>query len=158
MRVNKQDVLVFLATGGLIGFAPVAPGTFGSLAALPLCLLVSKMRVEVALIVVLLVIAASTWIADSVEKIENRKDPQQVVIDEICGMLVALLGLPFTPGVAFAGFFLFRLFDIFKPFPIRWFDRHVAGGLGIMLDDIVAGLFANGLLHLSVYALNGHSL
>ncbi len=143
-------MIVFLATGGLIGFSPVAPGTFGSLAALPLCLLVSKMRMEAALTVVLALIAASTWVAGSVEKIENRKDPQKVVIDEICGMLVALFALPFSPGIVVAGFFLFRLFDIYKPFPIRWFDRHVAGGPGIMLDDIVAGLFTNGLLHLGL--------
>jgi phosphatidylglycerophosphatase A len=147
----KQNLIVFLATGGLIGFSPVAPGTFGSLAALPFCLLVSKMRIETALIVVLVVIAVSTWVADSAEKISNRKDPQLVVIDEICGMLVALFALPFTPGFVVAGFFLFRLFDIYKPFPIRWFDRNVAGGPGIMLDDVVAGLFTNGLLHLTSY-------
>ena len=151
MKSSKQKLIVFLATGGLIGFSPVAPGTFGSLAALPLCLLVSTLHGEVALIVVVMVIAASTWVADSAEKIEHRKDPQQVVIDEICGMLVALFALPFTPGFVVAGFFLFRLFDIYKPFPIRWFDRHVAGGAGIMLDDIVAGLFTNGLLHIGSY-------
>ena len=149
----KQKAIIFLATGGWIGFSPVAPGTFGSLAALPLCLLISSMRIGPALIVVVALIMVSTWIAHAAEKIEAQKDPSQVVLDEICGMAIALFALPFTPFFIIGGFALFRLFDILKPFPIHWVDKKVPGGLGIMLDDIVAGIFANGVMRVGIYLL-----
>lgn len=144
----KHKAIIFFATGGLIGFSPVAPGTFGSLAALPLCLLISLLSGTSALIFVLALVLLSTWIAHAAEKIEAQKDPKQVVIDEICGMTVALFALPFTPVYVIGGFALFRVFDILKPFPIRWADKKVPGGLGIILDDIIAGVFANVLLRL----------
>jgi phosphatidylglycerophosphatase A len=148
MQTVKQKTIVFLATGGLIGFSPVAPGTFGSLAALPLCWAISLFDVKMAFTFVLALIVLSTWIAHAAEKIEVQKDPKQVVADEICGMAVALFALPFTPVFVVGGFALFRVFDILKPFPIRWIDKKVPGGLGIMLDDILAGIFANVLLRL----------
>ena len=146
----KQKSIIFLATGGLIGFSPVAPGTFGSLAALPVCLLISLMGVGSGMIFVVVLVMLSTWIAHAAEKIEAQKDPKQVVVDEICGMAVALFTLPFTPVFIIGGFALFRVFDILKPFPIRWVDKKVPGGLGIILDDIIAGMFANGLLRLGI--------
>ena len=151
MESFKQKAIIFLATGGWIGFSPVAPGTFGSLAALPICLLISWMRIGPALIVVVALIVFSTWIAHAAEKLEAQKDPSQVVLDEICGMAVALFALPFTPFFILGGFALFRVFDILKPFPIRWVDKKVPGGLGIMLDDIIAGIFANGVIRLGIY-------
>ena len=154
METFKQKTIIFLATGGLIGFSPVAPGTFGSLAALPVCLLISMMPVGSALIVVFALIMFGTWIAHAAEKIEAQKDPKQVVVDEICGMTIALFALPFTPFFIIGGFALFRVFDILKPFPIRWVDKKVPGGLGIMLDDIIAGIFANGLLRLGMLLFN----
>ena len=84
------------------------------------------------------------------EKLESQKGPSQVVVDEICGMSMALFALPFTPFFIITGFALFRVFDILKPFPIRWVDKKVPGGLGIMLDDIIAGLFVNGLMRLGI--------
>jgi len=154
METFKQKTIIFLATGGLIGFSPVAPGTFGSLAALPVCLLISMMPVGSALIVVFALIMFGTWIAHAAEKIEAQKDPKQVVVDEICGMTIALFALPFTTFFIIGGFALFRVFDILKPFPIRWVDKKVPGGLGIMLDDIIAGIFANGLLRSGLYLFN----
>ena len=153
METVRQKTILFLATGGLIGFSPVAPGTFGSLAALPLCLLISSLRIGPALILVVALIILSTWIAHAAEKIEAQKDPSQVVVDEICGMAIALFALPFTPIFVIGGFALFRLFDILKPFPIDWVDKKVPGGLGIMLDDIIAGMFANGVMRLVIFLL-----
>jgi phosphatidylglycerophosphatase A len=147
----KQKTIIFLATGGWIGFSPVAPGTFGSLAALPICLLMSSMAVGSASIVVVGLIGFSTWVVHAAEKLEARKDPSQVVLDEICGMAIALFALPFTPFFIMGGFALFRVFDILKPFPIRWVDRRVPGGLGIMMDDIIAGIFANGVIRLGIH-------
>ena len=153
METFRQKTILFLATGGLIGFSPVAPGTFGSLAALPLCLLISSLRIGPAFILVAALIILSTWIAHAAEKIEAQKDPSQVVVDEICGMAIALFALPFTPFFIIGGFALFRLFDILKPFPIDWVDKKVPGGLGIMLDDIIAGMFANGVMRLVIFLL-----
>ncbi len=145
---------MFLATGGLIGFSPVAPGTFGSLAALPVCLLISLMSVGSGLIFVGALVMLSIWIAHAAEKMEAQKDPKQVVVDELCGMAVALFALPFTPVFIIGGFALFRVFDILKPFPIRWVDKKVPGGLGIVLDDVIAGVFANVSLRLGIYLFN----
>ncbi len=144
----KNQVTLFWATGGLIGYAPMAPGTFGSLAALPLCLVIACFDHLTGAVAVLALTAVSTWIAHNAQKIIGRNDPKQVVIDEICGMAVALFALPFEPFFVITGFALFRLFDILKPFPIRWIDKKISGGLGIMLDDIIAGIFANALLRL----------
>ena len=154
METFRQKAIVFLATGGWIGFSPVAPGTFGSLAALPICLLISLMPLGVALIFVVTLIGLSTWIAHAAENIEARKDPKQVVVDEICGMAITLFALPFTPFFIIGGFALFRVFDILKPFPIRWIDNNVHGGLGIMLDDMIAGVFANALLWIGLHLSN----
>ena len=150
MMNAKQKAIVFIATGGWIGFAPVAPGTFGSLAALPLCWVLSLMSNRLAWVALLALTCLSVGVAHQAERIVGRQDPKQVVIDEICGMAVTMVGVPLTPVSVIGGFALFRLFDIVKPLPIRWADKKVTGGLGIVLDDIIAGLFANILLNLGM--------
>jgi phosphatidylglycerophosphatase A len=91
-------------------------------------------------------LALSILVAGSAEKIFDTKDPGFIVIDEIMGMLVALIGAPHNPLVWLLAFFLFRLFDIWKPFPIRWIDHQVQGGVGIVLDDVLAGLVTLAVL------------
>lgn len=150
MENVRQKAIIFFATGGLIGYSPVAPGTFGSLAALPLCLLIASMPIGGALVFILALLLASTWIAHAAEKIVGQKDPHRVVIDEFCGMAVTLVGLPFSPVFVIGGFALFRVFDILKPFPIRWVEMKVPGGLGILLDDLIAGMIANALLRVGI--------
>ena len=145
-----DKAVVFFSTGGLIGFAPVAPGTAGSLAALPLCFLLSLLPVAKGMLALAALVAVSIWLAGAAARIELKKDPKQVVIDEFCGMAAALFGLPFTPGIVIAGVALFRCFDILKPFPIGWIDRRVPGGWGIVLDDVMAGVIANGVLRLAL--------
>lgn len=76
----------------------------------------------------------------------GRKDPGAIVIDEVVGMAVALLGLPLTPATIIGGFILFRLLDIIKPFPVGWLDRRLSGGTGIVADDVAAGIIANLIL------------
>ena len=148
MSNTRRNIIVFWATWGWIGFSPQAPGTIGSLAALPICYLVGSLGSVPGLVTIVGLIIFATWIAHGAEKIVGRKDPGQVVIDEVCGMAVAFWGVPFTPFSVIGGFALFRLFDIIKPFPIRWFDKRVRGGLGIVLDDVIAGIFTNILLRL----------
>ena len=145
--MNFPDkVAVFLATGFYIGKIPLAPGTFGSLIGLPLCFLLAEIQLSAAIIAVLLIIALAIWISNVAERTLERKDPGCIVIDEIAGMVVTLIGLPFNLTTATIGFILFRILDILKPFPIRILEKRLPGGLGIVADDVVAGIFANVLI------------
>ena len=144
---------VFLATGFYVGRIPLAPGTFGSLMGLPLCFLLAGIRVPAALVAVLLIIVLATWIAGAAERILGRRDPGCIVIDEIAGMAVTMLGLPFNPTTAVMGFVMFRILDILKPFPIRILDKRLPGGAGIVADDVVAGVFANIFLRIFLFIL-----
>ncbi|PIE67573.1 MAG: hypothetical protein CSA23_03060 [Deltaproteobacteria bacterium] len=146
MKSYKKKIVAFVATGGWIGYAPIAPGTFGSIVALPLCWMIASLSTRIAIIVLLVLIAASTWVSHEAEKMAGQDDPSHVVVDEICGMAVALFGFSFAPPNIICGLAFFRLFDILKPFPIGWVDKKVSGGWGIMLDDLLAGMIANALL------------
>ncbi len=121
------------------GYAPVASGTVGSLVTaaaiwlLPLTLL----RTAVALVVVTLL---GIWAGGRVERALGRKDPGVIVIDEVAGMLLSVIGLPRSLPVLIAAFLLFRLFDIWKPFPARE-SQALTGGMGVMVDDLIAGLY-----------------
>ena len=145
---------VFLATGFYIGKIPLAPGTFGSLIGLPLCFLLAEIQLSAAIIAVLLIIALAIWISNVAERTLERKDPGCIVIDEIAGMAVTLIGLPFNLTTAAIGFILFRILDILKPFPIRILDKRLPGGLGIVADDVVAGMFSNVLIRILAVILD----
>ena len=146
-------LLMFIATGAGSGYLPKAPGTWGTLVGLllwwPIALL--PLTAYLATVAVLFIVGVAS--AGAAEKILDRGDPGVVVIDEIVGVLIALAAVPLHPVAALAGFALFRLFDIAKPFPVGWVDRHLHGGLGIMLDDVAAGLYALLVLHLGLWLL-----
>jgi len=133
--------LMFIATGGFSGYLPKAPGTWGSLVGLALFLLLGRLELSLYLAVVATLLVAGFFAAGSAEKILDKKDPGVVVIDEIVGMLITLTGAPLTWPFLLAGFLCFRFFDILKPFPVRWAERSFNGGVGIMLDDVLAGLY-----------------
>lgn len=139
-------VFLFIATGAGSGYLPKAPGTWASALTTLLWLAVAFWLGPFAQTSYLLIMAAlflaGVASAGAAEKLVDRPDPGLVVIDEVVGQLLALCAAPAHPAAALAGFALFRLFDILKPFPIGWLDRHIHGGLGIMLDDLVAGLYA----------------
>ena len=156
MNVRRAAVL-FLATGGHIGRRPAAPGTFGSLAALLPCFLLSRMPLWGAVIIIVGLIGLAVWAADAAEKLLGQKDPGRIVIDEIAGMVVTLAGLPFNLLTAATGFIIFRILDITKPFPIRLAERRLTGGVGVVADDIVAGVLGNILLRL-ILAFSGVGL
>jgi phosphatidylglycerophosphatase A len=132
---------VFLATFGFAGYAPAAPGTAGSLAALVLFALV-RSRGSAALEVAVLVIvsAVGVWAASRAERHFGREDPGQVVIDEVAGTLLTLALVPVGVPGALLGFLVFRVLDIAKPWPVRRFEE-LPGGLGIMADDLMAGVY-----------------
>ena len=134
---------VFLATGCYVGYIPFAPGTFGSLIGLPLCSLLAGIQLPAAIMAAVVLILLAIWISGAAARRLKRKDPGCIVIDEIAGMVVTFIGLPFTLTTAVLGFILFRILDILKPFPIRMIDQRLSGGLGIVADDVVAGIFAN---------------
>ncbi|MBN1945829.1 MAG: phosphatidylglycerophosphatase A [Bradymonadales bacterium] len=128
------------------GYSPLAPGTAGSLAALPFAVLLAYTPLAVQILVIAAVSVVGTVAADQVARRSGVKDPQQIVVDEFAGMLLTLVGVPLHWWLFLIGFVLFRLLDIVKPYPIGWLDRHVEGGLGIMLDDLAAGGIARVIL------------
>lgn len=144
----REDAVMFLATGFYAGNIPFAPGTFGSLIGLPLCFVLAGMSAAPAMVGTLLFIFFAVWIADAAEKILAQSDPGCIVIDEIAGMATTLIGLPFNLITVVIGFIIFRILDILKPFPIRNLDKRISGGLGVVADDVAAGIIANLLLRL----------
>jgi phosphatidylglycerophosphatase A len=146
-------LMMFIATGAGSGNLPVAPGTWGSAVGVLLWLLLSRLGPMPYFAVIGVLFIIGVFCAGAAEKIVDQGDPAIVVIDEIVGQLIALSLIPATPLTIFAGFLLFRFFDIVKPFPVGWIDQHLHGGLGIMLDDVVAGLYALLVLHLGLWLL-----
>ena len=147
----RERALLFVATGFFIGTVPFAPGTFGSLIGLPVCFLLSRLNLLQSVIYILVFILFAIGIASAAEKILKQKDPGQIVIDEIAGLMVTFAGLPFNLKTALAGFIIFRVFDILKPFPIRILERRVGGGTGVVLDDVLAGVYGNLILRVVIY-------
>lgn len=135
-----------IATAGYIGKIPFAPGTFGSLAGIVFFYFTSGLSPawQMASLFCLMIIAVVS--AHKAEEIMGETDPSAVVIDEVAGMAVTCMGLPFSFPVVICAFILFRLFDIFKPFPINWLEQRFSGGLGIVIDDVFAGLICRIIL------------
>jgi phosphatidylglycerophosphatase A len=140
-------ILKHIATLWFIGYLPVAPGTFGSLFALALFILL-KPALPAHFILILLIGAIGVISSHIAEILLNEKDSGHIVIDEVCGYFVSMLFLPYSLGYAVAAFFLFRFFDILKPFPIRQIESAMKGGIGIMTDDILAGIYTNVVLQI----------
>ena len=124
------------------GLIRPAPGTWGSLAALPLAWAMVQLGGPVTLMVATAaVFALGCWASDVYERASGGKDPGSVVIDEVAGQWLVLIVVPLEPLYYLAGFLVFRFCDIAKPWPASWADRKVSGGLGIMLDDVLAALY-----------------
>ncbi|GLR73067.1 phosphatidylglycerophosphatase A family protein [Agaribacter marinus] len=147
-KVSLKKVDHFFALGFGSGLIPAMPGTFGSLAAIPLLLLLSFVSTEWYLLVTLIACIAGVRFCGKTSDALGLHDHGAIVWDEIAGMLVTMLFVPLVWQNVLIGFILFRFFDILKPWPISALDRRVHGGTGIMLDDIVAGLIACGLIHI----------
>ncbi len=125
------------------GLLPKIPGTWGSAAALPFAALIVWLGGQWALLAAsLIAFAVGIWAADVYGRHAGVKDPGAIVIDEVAGQWLTLVLLPMNPLAYLIGFFYFRLFDILKPWPANWADRDVPGGLGVMLDDMIAGVYA----------------
>lgn len=140
-----------LALGFGSGRAPVAPGTFGTLAAIPLFLLLAQLPLSAYLLVLALICVAGIFICGKTARDWGVHDHSAIVWDEFAGFLLTMTAAPCHWLWIMLGFGLFRLFDIWKPFPIGRLDAEVNGGLGIMLDDLVAGLYALLCLQIILY-------
>jgi phosphatidylglycerophosphatase A len=146
----REKCVVLLATGCYAGYVPVASGTFGSLVAIPLCYLLSRFSPVYGILILVLFTGFAVWITGKAERIFNKKDSGFIVIDEMAGLLVTLFLIPWSVKSVVIGFFLFRLMDIAKPFPIRRLETRLPGGWGVVGDDLLAGVYANVALRLAV--------
>jgi len=144
---GPRDPVWHVATWFGVGLMPKAPGTWGSLAAVPFAYglhhWLGAAGLAAAAVAVFLV---GVWASEQFRRRSGDEDPQTVVVDEVAGQWLALVPAGDDILLYAAGFFLFRLFDIWKPWPASWADRELGGGLGIMLDDAIAGLYAGGLV------------
>jgi phosphatidylglycerophosphatase A len=150
-----RRLALLVSTCGYVGYAPVAPGTFGSAAGLVILYLVrlsGSWPVELAAIVVLF--AAGVWSGSQAERHYGREDPGYVVMDEVVGMLITLFMIPATPLGLFVAFLIFRALDILKPFPAGRLE-HLHGGLGIMADDAMVGVYGNAIMWALIRLLPG---
>lgn len=135
-----------LSTFFYLGYLPLIPGTFGSLAGLLILYLIKSTGIYYLLITLSLLVCG-LLIVGRAEKIFNKKDPRFIVIDEVCGMLLSFMFLPYNPKLIIIGFFLFRMFDALKPYPINRLEK-LKGSLGVMADDILAAVYTNIVLQI----------
>ncbi len=140
----------FLSLGFGSGLFPVAPGTAGTLAAIPVYLLLAQLDLSIYLVVTLLIFGLGIYLCGETSRALGVEDHPAIVWDEIAGFCITMIAVPPKLEWVIAGFLLFRVFDILKPWPIRVLDRSIKGGMGIMLDDVFAGIFAALILHFVV--------
>lgn len=150
-RLRLSNPIHFLALGFGSGLAAKAPGTFGTIAAIPLYLLMSHLSLPVYLALTLLSVLVGIYICGKAANDMQVHDHGAIVWDEVAGLLITLIAAPAGWVWILVGFGLFRFFDILKPWPIRWLDAKVHGGLGIMIDDVLAGVFAFMCLQACAY-------
>ena len=150
MSGAKNKIAFLLSTWFGTGLIPPVPGTMGTLGAIPLLILFSYTGNLFQPLLIIIFVTIAVWAAETRSSLLNQKDPSQVVIDEVAGFLVTFLFLPLTWKNLGLAFILFRLFDIIKPFPIRRLEE-LKGGLGIVMDDLLAGVYANLCLRLILF-------
>ena len=151
VAADLANPFVLLATGLGSGLAPFAPGTVGSLLALPIWWFVlADLSVPVQIASVACIVLISIWVVDRACRAAGVGDASAFVLDEFVGQWVALVAAPKSLLAVAVGFVLFRAFDIAKPWPVSWADRRLSGGLGVVIDDVLAGVLAAVVLQLSV--------
>ncbi|MFT5758487.1 MAG: phosphatidylglycerophosphatase A [Alteromonadaceae bacterium] len=147
-KFSLKNPIHFLALGFGSGLMPKAPGTFGTLAAIPLYFLMMPLSSLYYAAIVLLICISGIYICGKAASDAGVHDHGAIVWDEIAGFLITMFMVPVSWQSIVVGFLLFRIFDIFKPWPISYIDKNVHGGFGIMFDDVLAGIFALACMHL----------
>ena len=138
----------FIAFGFGSGAAPFAPGTFGTLIAVPFYLAICHLPILLYISLVTIITIASMWLCEHVSQEINVHDHQGMCLDEVVGYLITMIGAPQGLIWIVLGFIFFRVFDIWKPWPINYIDTHVSGGFGMILDDAFAGFYSIIMLKL----------
>ncbi len=146
--------ITIFATGLGTGYSPFAPGTAGAVVGVGLYWILSPLPPHIYIPTVVAFTFFAIWVSGKACVLFNDKDPSKVTIDEIAGILVTFILHPFSWIAVVAGFVLFRIFDIAKPWPVRWAERRFPGGWGVVLDDVVAGVYANAALWLCMFILS----
>lgn len=141
-----RHIIRFLATGFYVGKVPVAPGTAGTVMGVLFYILIQHLPPILYVLTTITFIFVAAWVATKMQEFMGEQDPPEIVIDEMAGFLVTMAFHKFDISLIVAGFILFRVFDIVKPFPIRWVERHFLSGWGVVLDDVAAGIYANAAL------------
>ena len=141
-------VAEIVSTWFYVGKIRWAPGTLGTLATIPFVIVFQMMGSIGYIAVTFLIVFLGIFLSDIYEKSKGDHDLSEIVIDEVAGYIIAMTLLPMTWQALTLGFLIFRFFDIFKPFPIGWLDRKINGGLGVMVDDIAAGVITNVILQI----------
>lgn len=141
-----------LATVAFVGFVPLAPGTAGSIVGVVLVWVLKTIPLPLYGLVTLCLGIGAWWACDMSSQIFKKADPPQIVIDEIVGFMVTMIAIPVTGYWLVLGFLVFRFFDVVKPFPISWINDRLKNGCGILLDDVMAGVFGNIVLQLALRA------
>jgi phosphatidylglycerophosphatase A len=152
IAIPMRAIVIFFATGAYSGYFPVAPGTAGSVVGIVVLMAgfapLWRESPALALAAFALIFAISCWIAGRAETIFAEHDCPKIVLDEVLGMVATMFGNPLTAPWLAAGFVLFRVSDVLKPWPASFFDRAVGGGPGVMLDDLAAAIYANIVLQI----------
>jgi phosphatidylglycerophosphatase A len=151
-RMSDKGALILSLWFGA-GLLPGMPGTLGTAGAIPLLLLVNLLHPGYQALFLLIILIAAIWSSHRSQYILGMVDPGEIVIDEVAGFLLAMIFIPFTWKNLIGGFFLFRLFDILKPPPIKTVEKKVKGGYGIVFDDLMAGVYAHLCLRFFLYML-----
>lgn len=150
----KVNLIELLSTGLYIGYVPVAPGSFGSIWAIPLGVFLSTLSPLGMVIAGSVLILLSIYLSGEAEVFFGREDPGEVVVDEIVAFSILLYFLPFRLIDIFLSFLIFRLVDIVKPFPIRWFEERFSGGWVVVADDLMASILTYFIWYGSVQLLH----
>jgi phosphatidylglycerophosphatase A len=148
----RRFILLLSSNAGL-GYFPIAPGTVGTLAGIPAFFLLAALPAPLYAVTWTALLFLSFWTAGEAGKIYGIVDDGRIVIDELVGYLVTVAFLPFSWSAALLGFVFFRIFDIAKPPPASWFDRKMKNGYGVVLDDVMAGLYGAAALRLTLWVI-----
>ncbi len=157
MKIKRNQVpssvwrnpIHFIAFGLGTGASPYAPGTVGTLLGIPLVWLMAGLSIWVYLLITVALYFFGVWVCNKTSNDIGVHDHSGIVIDEVVGYLITMILIPVNLWTLALGFLAFRFFDIIKPWPIRWLDKHVHGGTGIMIDDVLAGVFALIVMHVT---------
>jgi phosphatidylglycerophosphatase A len=144
-------VIKFISTGGYSGYSPIAPGTAGSIVGIFIYIFIFRLNPPLYLLLIVFVVMIGVWSSGEAEEIFEKKDSQEIVIDEVAGMLISLFLLPHGFFIIFSGFLIFRIIDIVKPFYILEGLPH---GFGVMMDDVAAGISTNLILRIFLFLIS----